>query len=150
MSTPLTRRTSRALGLAATGALCAIAISACGSSGASSTTTATAPDSTPMSSMPMKPDDSTGSDTKGMGSMKGMVMIEDFSFSVPSSVKAGSSLMVMNMDSEAHTMTADSGDAFDVTVPPGKTVTVTVPDKPGSYPFHCSFHSNMHGTLRVR
>ena len=58
--------------------------------------------------------------------------------------------MVMNQDTETHSVTADSGNAFNVTVQAGKTETFTAPDKPGSYPYHCSFHSDMHGTLRVR
>ncbi len=63
---------------------------------------------------------------------------------------AGSTVTVMNEDKETHTVTADDGDSFDVTVPAGATRTFTAPDKPGSYPFHCSFHSDMHGALRVR
>jgi plastocyanin len=146
MSTPTLRRPGRALGLAAAGAVCAAALAACGSSGASSTTAA-APGSTPMSSMPMSPDSSTGSPMHGMA---GMVMIENFTFTSPKWVAPGATVMVMNMDSEAHTVTADTGEAFDVTIPPGKTAELTAPDKPGSYPFHCQYHSNMHGTLRVR
>jgi plastocyanin len=152
MSTPTIRRPARALGFAAAGALCAAVLAACGTSAATGTT-ATAPDSTPMSSMPMSPGTSMGShmdDTNGMKGMKGMIMIEDFTFSTPKSVAPGATVMVMNMDSETHTLTADSGDAFDLTIPPGKTAELTAPDKPGSYPFHCQYHSNMHGTLRVR
>jgi len=39
--------------------------------------------------------------------------------------------------------------AFDVTVDPGASETFTAPDEPGSYEFTCTFHSNMHGTLKV-
>lgn len=56
---------------------------------------------------------------------------------------------VTNNDAETHTVTSDSGKAFDVTIEPGTTVTFTAPGTPGSYKFHCSFHSNMHGALIV-
>jgi plastocyanin len=27
---------------------------------------------------------------------------------------------------------------------------MTAPSQPGEYPFHCSYHPNMHGTLIVK
>jgi plastocyanin len=56
----------------------------------------------------------------------------------------------MNEDSEAHTLTADGAGGFDVKIDPGASATFTAPAKPGSYPYHCTYHSNMHGTLAVR
>jgi plastocyanin len=56
---------------------------------------------------------------------------------------------VTNDDSETHSVTADGTGGFDVDVPPGTSKTFTAPSTAGSYPFHCSFHSNMHGTLTV-
>ena len=76
-------------------------------------------------------------------------MIKDFKYSGATDVKAGAKVEIMNMDSQAHTVTADTGSAFDVKVDPGTTVTLTAPSKPGSYPYHCTFHSNMHGMLKV-
>lgn len=58
-------------------------------------------------------------------------------------------MRVTNKDSVAHTVTADSGQAFDVTVQPGQTATFTAPATAGSYKFHCTFHSTMHGMLTV-
>jgi plastocyanin len=55
----------------------------------------------------------------------------------------------MNMDGEAHTVTSDTG-AFDVKAPASATVTFKAPMTPGRYPFHCTYHSNMHGTLVVK
>jgi plastocyanin len=80
--------------------------------------------------------------------MSGMIMITSFAFAGPGMVKPGAKVMVMNEDSEAHTVTSDSG-KFDVKVDPGKTVTFTAPKMPGTYPYHCSFHSQMHGSLKV-
>ena len=62
----------------------------------------------------------------------------------------GATVSVMNMDSENHTVTSDAGSAFNVKATAGTTVTFTAPSKPGSYPFHCEYHANMHGVLVVR
>lgn len=79
-----------------------------------------------------------------------MIHISSFMYAVPASVPPGATVSVMNMDGENHTVTADSGHAFDVKATAGGTVTFTAPSKPGSYPFHCTYHSNMHGVLVVR
>ncbi len=48
-------------------------------------------------------------------------------------------------------MTADGDGGFDVTVPPGgEQPRSRRPSDPGTYPYHCMFHSDMHGTLHVR
>jgi plastocyanin len=39
---------------------------------------------------------------------------------------------------------------FDVDVSAGGTATFTAPSKPGSYPYHCKYHGNMHATLVVK
>lgn len=147
MSTSMTRRTARVAGLAAA-TLCAIGLSGCGSE---SSTTATAPAAAPPSSMRMSPKMSSemSPDSADPG-MASMIMIQDFTFRTPASVAPGSTVEVMNMDDETHTVTADSGSAFDVTIQPGRTAELTAPTEPGRYPFHCSFHSNMHGMLSVR
>lgn len=80
---------------------------------------------------------------------KDSIMIMDFKFSGTTEVAAGTKITIKNMDSEAHTVTADSGNAFDVKIGPGATATLTAPSRPGTYAYHCQFHSNMHGTLKV-
>lgn len=77
------------------------------------------------------------------------ITIKNFGFTVTGPAKAGSTVKVTNNDAEAHSVTADSGAKFDVTIQPGKTASFTAPPAAGSYKFHCSFHSNMHGTLTV-
>ncbi|HZZ97296.1 MAG TPA: cupredoxin domain-containing protein [Jatrophihabitantaceae bacterium] len=78
-----------------------------------------------------------------------MITIKNFMYAVTGKIHPGQKIMVMNEDSEAHTVTADSGNAFDVAVPASSTATVTAPMKPGTYKFHCNIHSNMHGVLTV-
>lgn len=77
------------------------------------------------------------------------IHISSFAYKTPATVSPGATVSVMNMDGEAHTVTADSGGAFNVTAKGDSTVTFTAPSKPGKYPFHCTYHSNMHGVLVV-
>jgi plastocyanin len=78
-----------------------------------------------------------------------VITIKDFGFTVPSSVSPGTTVRVDNEDSVAHTVTADSGNAFDEQAAPGSSG-FTAPSAPGTYPFHCNIHPEMHGTLVVR
>ena len=59
---------------------------------------------------------------------------------------------VRNEDSAAHTVPdmADPQLFSTGTVRPGQTKTFKAPDKPGSYPFFCTIHQFMTGTLVVR
>ncbi|UUL75430.1 cupredoxin domain-containing protein [Pseudarthrobacter sp. Fe7] len=77
------------------------------------------------------------------------IHIKSFAFTGSESVPAGASVTVMNMDSEAHTVTADDG-SFDVVIRAGTSTTFTAPAKAGTYTYHCTYHSNMHGTLNVK
>lgn len=78
-----------------------------------------------------------------------LVAIKDFAFTVPTTVAAGATVRVTNADAVAHTVTADSGGAFDTMVTSKGSASFTAPAKPGRYPFHCTYHSNMHGVLVV-
>ncbi|NYF97544.1 cupredoxin domain-containing protein [Janibacter cremeus] len=77
------------------------------------------------------------------------ITISDFTYSVPDSVPAGAEITVTNSDEVGHTVTADSGDTFDVAVEPGATVTFTAPESAGEYAFHCIPHPAMTSTLVV-
>ena len=62
-------------------------------------------------------------------------------------MKRGAKVTVTNDDSTAHTATADDGNTFDTgTLDPGSSQTISV-SKPGSYPYHCSIHPFMKGTI---
>jgi plastocyanin len=125
-------RTATALGrLAAATTVAAAVVTACGSSakpagGATSTTGAAATAST--------------------------ITIKSFQFSpANATVKAGSTLTVVNDDGAAHTVTSSGGTTpFDSgTVQGGASGTVTAPTTPGTYAYICSIHNTMHGTLTV-
>ncbi len=127
-------------------------LAGCGSSGG---TAASSPSMSPKSSMSpmssMSPKSSMSSPAQSSSAAEPVVItIKDFAYQAPKTVSPGAKITVKNDDSTAHTVTADSGNAFDVTIKPGESAMLTAPDKPGSYPYHCTFHSNMKGTLVVK
>jgi plastocyanin len=114
----------------------ALFLSGCGGSNSSSGSTSTST--------------SASHPTSG-GTSSSAVKISNFKF-VPASVtaKQGAGVSVTNNDSTAHTATADDGKSFDTgDINPGSSATITVA-KAGSYPYHCSIHPFMHGTLTVK
>jgi plastocyanin len=78
-----------------------------------------------------------------------VITIEDFGYELPDSVPAGAEILVRNLDSVGHTVTADEGETFDVVVGPGEEVTFAAPEQAGDYPFHCTPHPAMTATLVV-
>jgi plastocyanin len=130
-------------------AVCALVLvaSACGSSadtGGSATTS-----SESISAAPTTEAESSSAGASSSAPVVGAeITIEDFEYRTPVSVRPGATVSVTNMD-EAHSVTADDGSSFDITVTAGATVTFTAPTTPGSYAFHCIFHSNMNGVLVV-
>ena len=78
-----------------------------------------------------------------------VITITNFAYQGPDSVSPGSTVTVKNEDSQAHTVTSDQAGLFDAVVPGGGNVVFTAPTTAGSYAYHCTYHSNMHGTLIV-
>ena len=82
---------------------------------------------------------------------KADIVISNFGYSVPASVRPGQTLTVVNNDETAHSLTADANNAFDIRISgSGGTATLTAPNAPGTYPFHCKYHAGMTGTLTVQ
>lgn len=76
--------------------------------------------------------------------------IANFTYMVRGPVKAGQQVTVVNNDESSHSVTADAGNTFDIRVSGGGgTTTFTAPTTPGTYAFHCKYHTNMHGSLIV-
>jgi plastocyanin len=89
--------------------------------------------------------------TGGSTATAAVISIKDFDYGAPVTVSPGATVTVTNIDSAEHTVTADQEPAFDVEVKEnGGTGTFTAPSAPGTYPFHCTYHPNMHGTLTVQ
>ena len=65
--------------------------------------------------------------------------------------EAGAKVTVTNNDSVAHTLTDKATHLFDTgnIAGGGGTGSFTAPSKPGTYPFGCMYHANMHGTLTL-
>lgn len=63
-------------------------------------------------------------------------------------VPAGGTLEIVNTSGVGHTFTAED-DSFDEDYGSDETITVQVPDDPGDYPFVCEIHPQMTGTLTV-
>jgi plastocyanin len=123
-------------------AVSAVTLVACGSSGSSSSSGTT-------SSSPPSSSSSAASSSSEASSTASTITIKSFSFTTPDSVSPGATITVDNKDGTDHTVTSDTGNAFDDAASPG-TSTFTAPTKPGSYPFHCTIHPSMHGTLVVK
>jgi plastocyanin len=136
----------RALRVALGTALATGALLLAGCGGGSSSAPASTDSMTSMSMGSSPTSSSSGGTTTGAVAT---VTIKDFAFDSPSSVAPGATVTVTNEDAEAHTLTADGAGGFDVKIDPGASETFTAPTKPGSYPFHCDYHSNMRGTLTV-
>lgn len=127
-----------------------VLLTACGGGESDeSSSTASATSSGTPTSQSASPSESESPSASESAADKVVITISDFAYSVPDSVPAGAEISVTNNDDVGHTVTADSGDAFDETVAPGATVTFTAPDKAGKYAFHCTPHPNMTSTLVV-
>lgn len=77
------------------------------------------------------------------------VTVKGFAFNPASiQVTVGDSITWTNQDSAPHTVTADGG-AFDKPLAAnGGTATITF-NTAGTFPYHCTIHPNMHGTVVV-
>jgi plastocyanin len=114
-------------------AACAAALlllAACGSSGSGATSTTTA----------------------GTSAQGPHITIKNFGYSGDLTVKPGAKVTVTNEDSTAHTLTDKKTHKFDTGNIDGNggTGTFTAPTAPGKYPFGCTYHPEMKGTLTVQ
>lgn len=145
-------RTLRAFGLAAT--VVVLALSGCGApgtsgSGTSGSGTTAAPTTTERSASALpattEPVPSTSSPSSSPAAASAQILIKGFKYQGAETVSPGATISVTNEDIEAHTITADTGDALNAIIKVG-TGTFTAPTKPGTYPYH----GNMKGTLTVK
>ncbi|VVB64133.1 Cupredoxin-like domain protein [uncultured archaeon] len=77
------------------------------------------------------------------------VTIDDYSFP-PSTlvVPKGTTVIWHNQGNVDHTVTSDTKDLFDSRVGPGREFSFSF-STPGTYNYHCSIHTSMHGTIVV-
>jgi plastocyanin len=114
----------------------ALIASACGGGSPAATTTTGAGGAPPTSAAPSR--------------AGATISIKNFAFS-PSTltVAPGAKVTVTNHDSVTHTVTSSSGKFDTGPVGPGHSVTITAPGAAGKYPYICSIHQFMTGTLDV-
>lgn len=137
---PRRRRAPQTVALAAGAGLitaAALLLGSCGSSTSNDSTPATSETMPGMSNMPAVP------------STTGQLTISDNKFEVPDGLTPGETLTIHNNDDVEHSVTSDTAGTFSVDIPAQGTATLVVPDQPGTYPFHCKYHSFMHGTMTV-
>jgi plastocyanin len=91
----------------------------------------------------------TNSTQSGSGGGKA-ITIKNFAFSPASiTVAPGATVTVTNSDSVAHTVTSKTGGFDTGDIQAGQSQTFTAPNKAGSYPYICTIHQYMTGTLTV-
>jgi plastocyanin len=124
---------------------------ACGSS-TSTTTTAGAATTTTGVSASTTGSTSGGSTSSTQGGSTGgaQVTIKGFAFDPTSvTIKVGESVTWTNQDSTDHTVVADNGEFKSASLANGATFSFTF-SKAGTYPYHCSIHPTMKGTVTVQ
>jgi plastocyanin len=79
------------------------------------------------------------------------IVIKNFAF-VPASltVAPGTKITVINQDQAPHTVTANDKSFDTGTIAGGQRGEVTAPTRPGNYPYICTIHQYMTGTLVVQ
>jgi plastocyanin len=94
---------------------------------------------------------STAAPSSAPDAAAAQIVIDNFAFSPMNlTVHPGQGVTVVNHDSTTHTLTS-SGGKFDAgPVTPGKSATFTAPTTAGTYPYVCTIHASMRGTLTVR
>lgn len=136
----LTRRTVAAV-------TCLLAAAACTSSGGDEPLATDAPTST--TAVAVETTDPIGS-ASGSGSEPGdaAVSIVDFAFDTPAAIAAGTTVVVTNQDTFAHTWTSEDALFDSGTLSTGDTFEFTF-EEPGEYSFFCAIHTQMTGSITV-
>lgn len=79
------------------------------------------------------------------------VVISNFAFGPATMVVApGTKITVVNQDRVPHTVTAVNKSFDSGTIPGGRSGVFTAPSTPGTYPYICTVHPSMTGTLIVK
>ena len=130
-----------------------LALSACASStSGTAAPAATAPTPAPAGSEPAASAPAAGGGGCTTSSEEGaaQVGIENFTFS-PGEVTAavGETITWTNEDSAPHTATLDDGACDTGNIAQGATAGLVF-DAAGTYPYHCTIHPNMTGTITIQ
>jgi len=122
-------------------------LAACGGSGSGSATSAPASAVASVAAPSDAGPSESASEAAGGGSA---VSIKNFAFAPASlSVAVGTTVTWTNGDSTAHTATADDGTFDSKNIAAGATFSQAF-ETAGTFPYHCSIHPNMTGTIEVK
>jgi plastocyanin len=138
-----TRATHRTLPRLAVLALVgmALTLAACSSGGSATSSSSTAGSSGSTA---------TTGGTGGSSSGTDAITIKNFAFSPASiTVAPGATVTVTNKDQVTHTLTASDGRFDTGDISSGASKTFTAPKTAGKYPYICSIHQYMAGTVTV-
>lgn len=92
---------------------------------------------------------SAGADSSQPAKPALTVHIKDYAFGPKSAhVQVGDTVTFVNDDDETHTVTANDG-TFDSKGLAEKATFSHVFTKPGTYPYHCTIHTSMKGSIVV-
>jgi plastocyanin len=81
--------------------------------------------------------------------MRSSVLIQNFAFAATTlTVKKGTVVTWTNNDTAPHTVTGDNGGPSSGNLSKGQSYSYTF-DTVGVFPYHCTIHSNMKGTVIV-
>lgn len=121
----------------------AVLLLAAGGCSSAATTSAATPPTTPTTSSTASP---------ATPSASPQIVISNFAYTPEDlTVHPGQRVTVVNHDSVAHTVTANPGGPFDTgPIQPGASATFTAPATTGTYPYVCTIHASMHGTLTIK
>lgn len=107
------------------------------------------PEETPAAEEPASSEEASEEPTEEAPAEEIVITIRGFEYEMPETVPAGAEITVVNEDTAPHTVTSTETEDFDAIAKGGETVTFTAPSEPGEYPFVCTYHPNMTGTLVV-
>jgi len=134
--------------LVSAAALCA----GCASSGPAPAATPVATSSAPVATASAALQDTAMTGTVAPSPVAGgsSVTIENFAFSPETmTVKSGTTVTWTNRDTASHTIVSDTGAFSSDPVGNGGTYQFTF-SQAGTYPYHCSIHPSMKGTIIVQ
>jgi plastocyanin len=138
-------RTRTRIAAAAVAASAILVSAACGKSNVTEDSNAPSPPKNMTSSLATEPSPSSPAPAAAGPT----ITINGFAYT-DVTVPPGAVVTVINNDSAKHTVTSDSAGAFNVDVAGNGRATFNAPTAPGSYPFHCTYHPNMHAVLTVQ
>jgi plastocyanin len=92
-----------------------------------------------------------GGPTATAPSSPATIEIKNFTYMpTPLTIAPGTKITIINQDRAPHSVTADDKSFDSGTISGGQRGEIAAPNKPGRYPYICTIHQYMKGTLTVQ